>query len=780
MASFSYYFSLHCKGRSEDIESFKKGMCLALDEEEGTEQEEEFYEVFFAADFFTTEYDLEHSPTSMSFSMEEVRGECYTPFVPLMQKFSDISFFFAISEADNSTDNSSTCGYFIFEGDKKTSEEHYSNLDDFEDEVEPLLKDWSGNGAQTSDDWLAFIKKNRSSIEYVPDSIKTADFCLQAIKNNAGFLEYVPELLKTKELCIEAVKNNGLAISDVPERFRTVELCLIACHQNKGATKFVPENLKSQVQEKIKSGNKPSSTDQAPPAFDITEAMDYFKKAENALKNGSKGEALPLLDKTIEYCPPDGLFLKVAEGSSVYRVDVIALALNFRAYCYKELNQLDKAISDLARAIEIEPERAMFYDSRAEMYEAMGEYEKAIADCKKALQIDPEKESSSEIQKRCIKAIRQNKPAAKPATAEKLPDIKKAFYGTWHSPNGTVEIITEDTYELNSPSIDHYKAAIISWDITDNDYDNNWEYPNLVRIKVEVFEIIASDLEEGDKVDIIYFFNLDTKAISCNGSEILEKQESKPAPEATEDQGETNNSELVSAEQWNKTGISFAKEGNFEKAVEAFNKALDLEPENKLSIRNLAFAWFDLGRKSYRNDDLDGAINAFDKSLSINPKDHRIFNSLAYAYLKKKDFNKAIETINKAIALKPDDAIYCDSRAEFYETMGEYEKAIADCKKALELDPEKDSAKEILERCQKALKPTPPPKPAPAAKAPPSPPPVQEATGAVCPKCGKVARVGAKFCSACGTKFDPVCANCGRQLKATSKFCPGCGTKVEQ
>ena len=83
-------------------------------------------------------------------------------------------------------------------------------------------------------------------------------------------------------------------------------------------------------------------------------------------------------------------------------------------------------------------------------------------------------------------------------------------------------------------------------------------------------------------------------------------------------------------------------------------------------------------------------------------------------------------------------------------------------------------------------------KPAPAAKEPPSPPPVkpapvkkeapapvQEATGAVCPKCGKVARVGAKFCSSCGTKFDPVCANCGRQLKATSKFCPGCGTKVE-
>ena len=77
--------------------------------------------------------------------------------------------------------------------------------------------------------------------------------------------------------------------------------------------------------------------------------------------------------------------------------------------------------------------------------------------------------------------------------------------------------------------------------------------------------------------------------------------------------------------------------------------------------------------------------------------------------------------------------------------------------------------------------PSPPPvKPAPQPVNKEAPPPVQEATGAVCPKCGKVARVGAKFCSACGTKFDPVCANCGRQLKATSKFCPGCGTKVEQ
>jgi len=53
------------------------------------------------------------------------------------------------------------------------------------------------------------------------------------------------------------------------------------------------------------------------------------------------------------------------------------------------------------------------------------------------------------------------------------------------------------------------------------------------------------------------------------------------------------------------------------------------------------------------------------------------------------------------------------------------------------------------------------------------------AKGAICPKCKKVARIGAKFCAGCGTKLERSCISCGRQLKATSKFCPQCGTKAE-
>ena len=182
---------------------------------------------------------------------------------------------------------------------------------------------------------------------------------------------------------------------------------------------------------------------------------------------------------------------------------------------------------------------------------------------------------------------------------------------------------------------------------------------------------------------------------------------------------------------------------------------------------------YKLGIECYKNNDLDGAINAFNKSLTICPDDTSLLNELANVYLRKKDYANALKEINKAIELEPIDANYWDSRAEIYEAMGEYEKAIADCKKALELDPDKDSSKEILERCQKELK---------SGKPKPATPP--SSSGTVCPSCGKTARQGAKFCAGCGTKFEPVCArcfscaNCGRQLKATSKFCPGCGTKV--
>jgi predicted RNA-binding Zn-ribbon protein involved in translation (DUF1610 family) len=51
----------------------------------------------------------------------------------------------------------------------------------------------------------------------------------------------------------------------------------------------------------------------------------------------------------------------------------------------------------------------------------------------------------------------------------------------------------------------------------------------------------------------------------------------------------------------------------------------------------------------------------------------------------------------------------------------------------------------------------------------------------VCPRCGRVAASGDKFCGSCGAALPEVaearlsCPNCGRPIEASDQFCVGCG-----
>ncbi|MCL2185972.1 MAG: tetratricopeptide repeat protein [Treponema sp.] len=98
-----------------------------------------------------------------------------------------------------------------------------------------------------------------------------------------------------------------------------------------------------------------------------------------------------------------------ALGSHGYRGYNPAFYLNNRAYVYKEKGELDKAIADLNKVLELQPDYSSYWDSRAEMYETSGEYQKAIDDCEEALRLDPNNDSAQEILKRCKQKIRFGK-----------------------------------------------------------------------------------------------------------------------------------------------------------------------------------------------------------------------------------------------------------------------------------------------------------------------------------------------------------------------------------
>ena len=80
------------------------------------------------------------------------------------------------------------------------------------------------------------------------------------------------------------------------------------------------------------------------------------------------------------------LIAEVDEG----KIKTNAAIRYFKGVTYGEKGQLDQAIADFTKAIEIDSKFAMPYGGRAYAFFLKAQYDQGIADCTKAIEIDPE------------------------------------------------------------------------------------------------------------------------------------------------------------------------------------------------------------------------------------------------------------------------------------------------------------------------------------------------------------------------------------------------------
>jgi tetratricopeptide (TPR) repeat protein len=79
------------------------------------------------------------------------------------------------------------------------------------------------------------------------------------------------------------------------------------------------------------------------------------------------------------------------------------------------------------------------------------------------------------------------------------------------------------------------------------------------------------------------------------------------------------------------------------------------------------------------------AIEALEKALELNPDIVQAWNNLANAYLQKGDVDKAVETNLRLLNLAPDFGLGRNNLAVAYFHKGEFDKAIEQADKAKEL-----------------------------------------------------------------------------------------------
>ena len=94
-------------------------------------------------------------------------------------------------------------------------------------------------------------------------------------------------------------------------------------------------------------------------------------------------------------------------------------------------------------------------------------------------------------------------------------------------------------------------------------------------------------------------------------------------------------------------GVIHQEQGKLDKAIDAYKKALSINPD-------YAEAFINLGNALREQDKLDKAIDAYNKALSINPDYAETYNNMGITFQNQGKLDEAIDAYKKAISIKPD------------------------------------------------------------------------------------------------------------------------------
>lgn len=139
----------------------------------------------------------------------------------------------------------------------------------------------------------------------------------------------------------------------------------------------------------------------------------------------------------------------------------------------------------------------------------------------------------------------------------------------------------------------------------------------------------------------------------------------------------------------NNLGDYYGRRGEYEKAIEEFKKAIELQPNYGDAYHNLGNTYQQIGK-------IDMAIENYQKALQFNPRLWQSRQNLAVIYFGQEKFKEASEEMQKAIEISPANPNLRLVSAIIYLKMGQKDEARAALEKTLELDPENMKAKELL------------------------------------------------------------------------------------
>jgi tetratricopeptide (TPR) repeat protein len=127
-------------------------------------------------------------------------------------------------------------------------------------------------------------------------------------------------------------------------------------------------------------------------------------------------------------------------------------------------------------------------------------------------------------------------------------------------------------------------------------------------------------------------------------------------------------------------GVTFYNQREFSKAIQAYQKVIELDPVYVEAYNNLGIIYQMTG-------DVDRAFGAYQKATEINPRYEKGYNNLGILLLLKDRDEEALEAFQKALAINPKNIESLINLGTLFKKKGQCDEAIESYQKALAIDP---------------------------------------------------------------------------------------------
>jgi len=125
-------------------------------------------------------------------------------------------------------------------------------------------------------------------------------------------------------------------------------------------------------------------------------------------------------------------------------------------------------------------------------------------------------------------------------------------------------------------------------------------------------------------------------------------------------------------------GLYFYNQGKYDEALAAFNWALELEPDDPVTLNNRGVTYRQMEK-------YDEALTDYNRSLELRPDDPDALNNRGNTYAELKRYDEALADYNRSLELRPDHSGTLNNRGATYAKLKRYDEALTDFNRSLEL-----------------------------------------------------------------------------------------------